>query len=97
MITQLTYVVAGALFILSLRWMNSPVTARKGIYAGVAAMVLAVGGTLLNPSIEYFTFPNNFSIISVIENVEITYSENEGKIKFKYLQFKGILVYGICR
>lgn len=34
-----------------------------------------------DPSIEYFTFPNNFSIISVIENVEITYSENEGKIK----------------
>ncbi len=55
MITQLIYVVSGALFILSLRWMNSPVTARRGVYAGITAMVLAVGGTLLSPSVEYFT------------------------------------------
>ncbi len=55
MITQLTYIVAGALFILSLRWMNSPVTARRGIAAGVIAMVLAVGGTLLSPSVDRFT------------------------------------------
>ncbi len=54
MITQLTYIVAGALFILSLRWMNSPVTARRGIFSGVAAMVLAVGGTLLSPSVDHF-------------------------------------------
>jgi H+-translocating NAD(P) transhydrogenase subunit beta len=55
MITQLIYIVSGALFILSLRWMNSPVTARRGVYAGIAAMVLAVGGTLLSPSIQHFT------------------------------------------
>ena len=55
MITQFIYIIAGALFILSLRWMNSPVSARHGVYAGIAAMVMAVGGTLLSPSIEYFT------------------------------------------
>lgn len=55
MITQLTYIVAGALFILSLRWMNSPVTARRGVSAGIAAMVLAVGGTLLSPSVDRYT------------------------------------------
>ncbi len=52
--TQLTYIVAGALFILSLRWMNSPVTARRGVFSGIAAMVLAVGGTLLSPHVDHF-------------------------------------------
>ncbi len=55
MIVQLIYIVSGALFILSLRWMNSPVTARKGVYAGVAAMVLAVGGTLFSPHVNHYT------------------------------------------
>ena len=31
-----------ALFIFALHWMNTPATARKGVYAGVAAMALAV-------------------------------------------------------
>lgn len=31
--------------------------------------------------VEYFTFPNNFSIISIIENASIFYSENKGIIK----------------
>jgi len=34
-IGQLTYIVASALFILALHWMNTPETARKGVYAGV--------------------------------------------------------------
>ncbi len=33
--------------------------------------------------VEYFTFPNNFSIISIIENAQIIYSENRGMIKEK--------------
>lgn len=33
--------------------------------------------------VEYFTFPSNFSIVSIIENAEIIYSENQGKIKGK--------------
>ena len=41
------YILSGALFILSLKWMNSPVTARRGVFAGEAGMLLAVGGTLL--------------------------------------------------
>ncbi|HRK60994.1 MAG TPA: NAD(P)(+) transhydrogenase (Re/Si-specific) subunit beta [Candidatus Omnitrophota bacterium] len=56
MITQLTYIVAGALFILSLRLMNSPVGARKGVFCGIAAMVLAVGGTMLSPSVDRFVW-----------------------------------------
>lgn len=33
--------------------------------------------------IEYFTFPNNYSIVSIIEDTEILYSENKGTIKEK--------------
>lgn len=33
--------------------------------------------------ISYYTFPNNYSIISIIENVEIIYLENQGIIKEK--------------
>ena len=36
-----------ALFIMSLKWMSDPKTARHGVFAGVGAMALAVVGTLL--------------------------------------------------
>jgi NAD(P) transhydrogenase subunit beta len=42
------YIVAAALFILSLKWMNSPVSARRGVLAGELGMLLAITGTLLN-------------------------------------------------
>ena len=48
---QIIYLVSAALFIFSLRWMNDPKTARQGVFAGVAAMALAVGGTLLHLSL----------------------------------------------
>jgi NAD(P) transhydrogenase subunit beta len=41
------YIVSGALFILSLKWMNSPASARRGVFAGEAGMLLAIGGTLI--------------------------------------------------
>jgi NAD(P) transhydrogenase subunit beta len=41
------YIVSAMLFILSLKWMNSPATARRGVFAGEAGMLLAVTGTLL--------------------------------------------------
>ncbi|MFN8177449.1 MAG: NAD(P)(+) transhydrogenase (Re/Si-specific) subunit beta [bacterium] len=45
-IVQLVYLVSTALFIFALYWMNHPKTARRAVRAGVAAMVLAVLGTL---------------------------------------------------
>jgi NAD(P) transhydrogenase subunit beta len=45
-LVQLLYLVATGLFILSLRWMSDPGTARRGVFSGVAAMTLAVAGTL---------------------------------------------------
>jgi NAD(P) transhydrogenase subunit beta len=51
---QFSYFVAAVLFILSLRWLNHPRTARRGVAAGVAGMAAAIVGTLLAPEIvEY--------------------------------------------
>jgi NAD(P) transhydrogenase subunit beta len=48
---QIAYLISTALFIFSLKWMNDPKTARRGVAAGVAAMLVAVVGTLINPAI----------------------------------------------
>jgi H+-translocating NAD(P) transhydrogenase subunit beta len=48
---EITYLIATALFILSLKWLSSPATARRGVFAGEAGMALAVGGTLLHSGI----------------------------------------------
>jgi H+-translocating NAD(P) transhydrogenase subunit beta len=44
---EILYLIASVLFILSLKWMSSPTTARHGILAGECGMVLAIVGTLL--------------------------------------------------
>ena len=49
-IGQLGYLVASALFIFALHWMNAPATARKGVYAGVAATTLAIVVTWAEPT-----------------------------------------------
>jgi len=50
-VIEIVYLIASALFILSLKWMSSPATARHGILAGEIGMVLAIGGTLLRHGI----------------------------------------------
>jgi NAD(P) transhydrogenase subunit beta len=45
-IIEIVYLIASALFILSLKWMSSPSTARRGVRAGEIGMVLAIAGTL---------------------------------------------------
>jgi NAD(P) transhydrogenase subunit beta len=44
---EITYIIAVILFILSLKWLSSPATARHGVWAGEVGMVLAIAGTLL--------------------------------------------------
>jgi NAD(P) transhydrogenase subunit beta len=44
---QISYLIAAGLFILSLKWMSSPATARRGVQAGEIGMLLAIIGTLL--------------------------------------------------
>jgi len=51
---EITYLIATALFILSLKWLSSPTTARRGVFAGELGMLLAIAGTLLHHGIvEY--------------------------------------------
>src|SRR5215203_997892 len=52
-VVQLSYLVATVLFIFALHWMNAPVTARKGVYAGVAAMLIAIGATWAQPEVVH--------------------------------------------
>lgn len=55
-VIEIIYLIASALFILSLRWMSSPSTARRGVWAGEIGMVLAIGGTLLHEGIVDYTW-----------------------------------------
>ncbi|MFZ0800345.1 MAG: NAD(P)(+) transhydrogenase (Re/Si-specific) subunit beta [Terriglobales bacterium] len=50
-IIELLYLIASVLFIFSLKWMSSPTSARHGIWAGEAGMLLAICGTLLHHGI----------------------------------------------
>jgi NAD(P) transhydrogenase subunit beta len=46
-IFPILYILAAAGFILAIKWMNSPATARRGVLVGELGMLLAVVGTLL--------------------------------------------------
>ena len=46
-LVQYFYIVSAALFILSLKWMNRPASARRGVFAGEIGMLLAIVGTFL--------------------------------------------------
>jgi len=51
---EVAYLIATALFILSLKWLGSPATARRGVFAGEIGMLVAVLATLLHHGIvEY--------------------------------------------
>jgi NAD(P) transhydrogenase subunit beta len=50
-IVQSAYILSTALFVFSLSWMKDPKTARRGVFAGVAAMIIAIVSTLIEPGI----------------------------------------------
>jgi NAD(P) transhydrogenase subunit beta len=53
-VIEITYLVATVLFILALKWLSAPATARRGVWAGELGMALAIAGTLLHRGIvEY--------------------------------------------
>jgi NAD(P) transhydrogenase subunit beta len=47
----LVYLLSAAGFILAIKWMNSPATARRGVIVGEIGMLLAVVGTLLRAEV----------------------------------------------
>jgi NAD(P) transhydrogenase subunit beta len=48
---EILYILAAAGFILALKWMSNPATARRGVLAGEAGMLLAVIATLLRAEV----------------------------------------------
>ena len=48
------YIAAAVLFILSLKWLSSPATARHGVLAGEIGAALAVIATLFNPTLVQY-------------------------------------------
>jgi NAD(P) transhydrogenase subunit beta len=49
-----TYIVAVVGFVLSLKWLSSPVSAKRGVLAGEIAAALAVIATLSNPEVAQY-------------------------------------------
>ena len=50
-VIETAYLIATALFVLSLKWMSSPATARRGVRAGEIGMLMAIVGTLFHHGI----------------------------------------------
>src|SRR5690349_12514725 len=61
------YLLASVGFILAVKWMNNPATARRGVIIGEIGMLLAVLGTLLRPEVvEYRWILTGLAIGSAI-------------------------------
>jgi len=52
-VSQFGYLVASALFIFALHWMNAPTTARKGVYAGGWGTAIAILVTWAEPTVVH--------------------------------------------
>jgi NAD(P) transhydrogenase subunit beta len=72
-VTQLTYLAAAALFILSLRWLSHPKTARRGVAAGVGGMTLAILGTVMAPEIVNYTWIVIAALVGVLAGVPLSW------------------------
>ena len=53
-LSAVAYLISGVLFIMALRGLSSPVTARRGNYFGIAGMLIAIATTVLNPHVLGF-------------------------------------------
>src|SRR3979490_2620482 len=71
-LSQIAYIVASSLFILALHWMNTPATARKGVYAGVAATAIAVLITWADPSVIHHFWIIGAIILGVVVGVPLS-------------------------
>jgi NAD(P) transhydrogenase subunit beta len=70
--THLSYLAAATLFIFSLRWLNRPATARRGVLAGVVGMSLAIFGTLLNPHVEHYLWIFVAAVVGIAIGVPLS-------------------------
>ncbi|OHD71418.1 MAG: NAD synthetase [Spirochaetes bacterium RBG_16_49_21] len=68
---HLIYLISTAFFILSLKWMSHPATARRSVPVGALAMILAIGGTLLYPEIVGYQWVITAIIIGAVLGVPL--------------------------
>src|ERR1700741_3939547 len=68
---EIAYLAAAALFILALKWMSAPTTARRGAWAGQVGMLLAIVGTLLNQGIVDYKWVAIALVIGAIIGVPL--------------------------
>jgi NAD(P) transhydrogenase subunit beta len=54
LLTDIAYIIAIAFFILSLKWLSTPATARRGVLVGEIGAALAVVTTFFNPELVHF-------------------------------------------
>lgn len=71
-IIQFSYLVASGLFVFSLYWMKDPKTARKAVFAGVAAMAIAIISTLLEPGIVNWEWIGIAIVIGFVVGVPLS-------------------------
>ena len=72
-VIQIAYLIATALFIFALHWMNDPKTARRGVFAGVAAMTVAVLGTVLYPGLVNWHWLAVGAVLGVLVGVPLSW------------------------
>ena len=53
-LAAILYLISGVCFIMALRGLSSPASARRGNIFGIAGMVIAIGTTLANPGVVSF-------------------------------------------
>src|SRR6476660_9877634 len=70
---QASYFLAAILFILSLRWLNHPRTARRGVAAGVAGMTAAIIGTLMAPEIIGYKWITLAVVVGIVAGVPLSW------------------------
>jgi len=72
-VIHILYVVSSALFVLSLLWMKSPASARRGVFAGELGMLLAGVGTLLSHHVVTYDLIAIAFLIGAVAGVPLAY------------------------
>ena len=68
---EAAYLAATALFVLSLRWLSSPATARRGVRAGELGMLIAIVATLFHHGIVDYRWIATALVLGVIIGVPL--------------------------
>ena len=67
------YIFSAAMFVMSLKWMNSPATARRGVFSGEIGMLMAVTGTLLAHQVFNWQWVLSAMLIGTAVGIPIAY------------------------